>query len=82
MMTLGTIATILSLLGTISAAGYAIWRKRWSPEAQLARMKAEAAASEAATKVEAERLEATYKRIEKEQPGDKDIFDRINRAVK
>lgn len=81
-MSLGTVATILGLLGTLSTAGYAVWRKYWSPEAELARMKAERVAAEAAERVEAERLQAMFRRVDKETPDDKDILDRINRPVR
>lgn len=80
-MSLSMIATILTILSSLTGAGYAIWRKRWSPEAKLARMEAERTATEAALKVEAERLQATYTRIDKEALDDKAILDRLNRPV-
>jgi len=79
---MSTAITIISLLGTLAGAGYAIWRKYWSPEAELARLKAQRAAAVAAEKVEAERLQAAFGRIDKETPGDKDILDRLNRPIR
>lgn len=79
---MGTAISIISLLGTLAGAGYAIWRKYWSPEAELARLKAQRAAAVAAEKVETERLQSAFTRIDKETPGDTDILDRINHPVR
>jgi hypothetical protein len=81
-MSVGAIISILTLLGTLASAGYAVWRKYWSPEAELARLKAQRAAAEAAVKVEAERLQATYARIDKETPNEAEGLDRLNRPLK
>lgn len=80
-MSLGAVISILGLLGTLASAGYAVWRKYWSPEAELARLKAQRAAAEAAAKVEAERLQATYGRIDKEKPSETEILDRLNHPI-
>lgn len=74
--------TILGLLGTLAGFGFAVWKKYFSPEAKLAKLTAERAAERAAARVEAERLKATYARIEKEKRTDDEILDRLNRPVK
>ena len=59
-----------------------VWKKYLSPEAELAKFKAESVAKQAAGKVEVERLEATYKRIDKEKLDASTIADRLSRPVK
>lgn len=77
---MGLALGILGVLGPLVGAAYAIWRKYRSPEAQLAKLQAEAAAAQAATKTEAERLDATYTRIDKEpKPDAKSLVNRLNR---
>jgi len=76
------ILTILGIVSTLLGFGYAVWRKYLSPEARLAKITAERAAARAAERVEAERLDATYRRIDKENKTDAEILDRLNRPVK
>ena len=76
------VLTILGLLGTLAGFGFAVWRKYLSPEARLAKLTAERVAARASERVEAERLKATYTRIEGEHKTDAEILDRLNRPVK
>ena len=74
--------TILGLLGTLAGFGFAVWQKYFAPEVRLAKLTAERVAARAAARVEAERLKATYARIEKEKKTDAEILDRLNRPIK
>jgi len=74
--------TILGIVSTLLGFGYQVWRKYFSPEARLAKLTTERAAAKAAERVEAERLEATYARIDKEKRTDDEILDRLNRPVR
>jgi len=73
--------TILGVLSTLLGFAYAVWRKYRSPEAQLAKITAQRVAAKAAERVEAERLKATYQRIDKEKRTNAEILDRLNRPV-
>ena len=79
---MGTVAAILGVLGPLAALGYGVWRKYLSPEAELAKLKEEHKAREAAARVEAERLAATFTRISKEKPNETDVLNRLNRPIK
>ena len=79
---MGTAITIISAIAPLIALGYGVWRKYLSPEAELAKLKAEYVAKEAAAKVEIERLGATFRRIDKEKPDASTIADRLNRPIK
>lgn len=74
--------TILGVISTLLGFGYAVWRKYLSPETRLAKITAERAAAREAERGEAERLKATYERIDKEKPTDEELLDRLNRPVK
>lgn len=73
--------TILGILSTLAGFGFALWKKYFSPEARLAKITAERVAARAAARVEADRLQATYERIKKEERTDAEILDRLNRPV-
>ena len=79
---MGTVIAVITTIAPLIALGYGLWKKYFSPEAEFARLKAESVAKEAATKVEAERLEATFKRIDKENPNEVTVADRLNRPIK
>ena len=79
---MGTVIAIITAIAPLIALGYGVWKKYLSPEAELAKLKAEYVAREAATKVEVERLRATFKRIDREKPDASSIADRLNRPVK
>jgi len=72
---------ILGILSTLAGFGFALWKKYFSPEARLAKLTAERVATRAAAKLEADRLQATYGRIKKEEWTDAEILDRLNRPV-
>lgn len=74
--------TVLGIIATLASLGFAVWKKYFSPEARLAKITAERAAARAAERIEAERLKATYERIDKEKPTDDEILDRLHRPVK
>ena len=79
---MGTVIAIITAIAPLIALGYGVWRKYLSPEAELAKLKAEYVAKEAAARVEIERLGAAFKRIDKEKPDASTITDRLNRPIK
>lgn len=72
---------IVTLLSTVFGWARDVWRKHWSPEVELAKLKERQKAEADAAKKEAKRLKEDYARFKKITPTDDQIKGTLNKRL-